>query len=87
MSKKVLGIDVSKRELVTALYSNDQYQHRSFDNTVDGFQQLAQWLKGVTQEKPEIYLEATGSYSDAVTDFMHHLGYIPLQAELTDFWL
>lgn len=53
MSKIVLGIDVSKHELVTSLFIQDKYKRHSFENNVAGFAKLINWLDEATSVKPE----------------------------------
>ena len=72
MSKNVLGIDISKTEIAVAFLkpgSKDAI-HNNFTNDNAGFTALECWIKTFT-DKPEIYLEATGTYGDAITDYFY----------------
>ena len=69
MSKVVLGIDVSKEKLALALLKNDKFYYKTVDNSDAGFKEILNFLSRKSSKKPEIYLEATGSYSEMVSDF------------------
>ena len=64
----VVGIDVSKRKLDTALLVAGKRKSKVLDNTATGHAALSQWLldRGAVQERTHICLEATGPYSEAV---------------------
>ncbi len=73
MSKVILGIDVSKSKLSIALLKNERFFCDEVDNNPAGFNKLIEFLsqKMIERaEKLEIYLEATGSYSESVADFL-----------------
>lgn len=73
MSKVILGIDVSKSKLSIALLKNEKLSCDEVDNNPAGFNKLLEFLsqKMIERtEKLEIYLEATGSYSESVADFL-----------------
>lgn len=69
MSKVVLGIDVSKKKLALALLKDNKFYSKTVDNSDSGFKEILYFLSQKSTEKPEIYLEATGSYSEMVSDF------------------
>lgn len=76
MSKTILGIDVSKKDLVTALLSESSSIHKKkFDNNKEGFNNLIQWLKFKKITHIKICMEATGNYSTAIADFLYARGY------------
>lgn len=75
MNKSVLGIDVSKRKLDVCLRHNSQLVIETFENSANGFRRMASWL--VRQQVNELHacLEATGTYGEAVTEFLFEAGY------------
>ena len=76
MSKTILGIDVSKKELVVALLMKDSSIHKKkFANDKGGFNSLLKWLKFKKINDIKICMEATGNYSTAIADFLYDLSY------------
>jgi transposase len=73
MSKVVLGIDVSKKKLDLALLKNGEFFCKTVNNNQEGFEKILHFLTVQKVEKPEIYLESTGSYSKAVSNFFFDL--------------
>jgi len=87
MDKKVLkqsaGIDVSQKELVVCVgrlyddWSVDLYGHKSFGNTLKGFQLLVSWVKKMTDAALGVrfVMEATGVYHESLAYFLDDHGY------------
>lgn len=75
MSKVVLGIDVSKKKLSIALLENDRFFNKEVSNNFSGFSEILKFLSQKTTEKPKIYMESTGSYSENVADFFSDHGF------------
>jgi transposase len=78
MSSSVLGIDVSKAKLDTALL-NEQGKIRAkvVPNTPAGFSVLWQWLQAHAPEAAldlHVCMEATGSYHEPLALYLHDLG-------------
>lgn len=71
MSKVVLGIDVAKKKLDVALMFNGKTLPRKFENSMKGFKLLQGWLMSLHIEKVHACLEATGSYGEAVAEFLY----------------
>jgi transposase len=69
MSKNVLGIDVSKKDLSVALLINEKFHEKTVENSSQGFQSLMRFIKSKTSENVTVYLEATGVYSEDISDF------------------
>lgn len=65
-----LGIDVAQAKLDVALLRNQQHSKGVFANTAAGFEQLLSWLQSQGLSQVPVCLEATGSYSDAITRFL-----------------
>jgi transposase len=70
-----LGIDVAKAKLDVVLHLDDQHSHRVFANSAAGFTALHAWLAPMPAPQVHICLEATGSYSDALADFLYAHSY------------
>lgn len=66
-----LGIDVAKKTFRVALHHHGKARHKLFANTPQGFAELSQWLE--KQGAPQVHacLEATGSYSTALANFLY----------------
>jgi transposase len=71
----ILGIDVAKKKFDVALYRNDKYKHKVFENTPAGFDALIVWLQQHAVAELHACLEATGSYGDGVARFLFAAGY------------
>ena len=71
------GIDVSKATLDGMLIHADGREERfRVTNDRDGFRKLHHLLKKRVKGPLHIALEATGVYSEAVTEYLHALGYL-----------
>jgi transposase len=71
MSKTVLGIDVSKKKLDVLLMVGGKELKHKFDNSQKGFQMLQGWLASLHIEQVHACLEATGTYGEAVAEFLY----------------
>lgn len=62
----IVGIDIAKKKFDIALFFNNKFKSKVFDNTPVGFAQLLDWLaqQGVTQAC--FAMEATGVYFEAL---------------------
>ena len=76
MSKNILGIDIAKRKIDVALILKTAILTRAFSNSPQGFKLLNAWLKSLHLKQVHVCLEATGSYGDAVANFLHEAGHI-----------
>ena len=67
-----IGIDVSKDKLDTNLLRpNGKQKEKSFDNTASGHGKLLVWAQTLTGEESRHFaMEATGSYSNALSSFL-----------------
>ena len=74
MSKTVLGIDVAKKKLDVCLKFGGKVLTKKFDNNTKGFKLLQGWLVSLKIERVHACLEATGSYGEAVAEFLHERG-------------
>ena len=74
MFNSILGIDVAKLTLEVALLVNGKYHHAAFDNSRTGFRSLLKWLNKQSAGRVHACLEATGTYGEAVSEFLHAAG-------------
>lgn len=75
MSKNILGIDIAKRKIDVALIFENKTLTKQFDNSPKGFKLLQAWLKSLHITQVHACLEATGTYGNAVADFLHETGH------------
>jgi len=75
MSNAVLGIDVAKKKLDVALMFDQKTLTRKFDNSPNGFKLLQGWLKSLHIEQVHACLESTGTYGEAVAEFLYEKGH------------
>lgn len=72
----VIGVDIAKKKFDVALFSNAKYKHKTFTNDLLGFTTFVTWFIALCGEtKPLICMEATGSYSLPLADFLVSQGY------------
>ena len=72
----IVGIDISKLKFdVTALLGKDKERHKIFSNNKKGFEELESWFTHLGVQEAHICLEATGSYGEKVSVFLHQQGY------------
>lgn len=74
MSNIVLGINVSKKELNLVLLIGEKPFYKTGSNDLKGFKCIIYFVKKFVNSS-EVYLEATGRYGEAVTDFLHVNGF------------
>ena len=76
MNLPCLGIDIAKVKFnVCLLRSNGKLKHKVFPNHAAGFAQLQAWLE--QHEAPQVHacLEATGTYGEALSHYLHDRGH------------
>jgi len=75
MNKEIaLGIDIAKEKFDVRLEVNGKAKKRQFSNSQDGFEKLAAWLKQLGVEDVHACMEATGTYGEALAEYLYHLG-------------
>jgi transposase len=75
MTSPALGIDIAKLKFnVCLINQNGKLRHKVFPNTATGFEQLTQWLTRKGVEQVHACLEATGTYGEALSLFLHQRG-------------
>ncbi len=67
----ILGIDISKASFDAVLLLNEKPLYRAFDNDLNGFKELQRWLHKAAATHVHACLEATGSYGDALAEFLY----------------
>lgn len=75
MEQAILGIDISKSSFDVSLLSNGSCKWNSFENNLEGCQQLENWLKKYSLEPIHCCMEATGQYADRVAEYLYASGY------------
>jgi transposase len=70
-----LGIDVGKLQLHAELLQGDEKARKSVPNSVKGFEQLSKWLANREATEVHACLEATGSYGEAVAEYLFDAGH------------
>ena len=72
MSLPCLGIDIAKVKFnVCLLLFTGKLKHRVFPNTAAGFALLQQWLEKHSVPLVHACLEATGTYGEALSHYLH----------------
>ena len=72
----VVGIDISKLKFdVILLLEDGKEKHKVFSNNQEGFKKLETWLTSFGVKEAPVCLEATGSYGEKVSLFLHQHGY------------
>jgi len=71
-----VGVDIAKAHFDVARLANGKYRHKKFDNTPAGFALFAEWLAGFGGESAHICLEATGTYSLPLAEYLAEHGFL-----------
>ena len=71
MTNKILGIDISKNTFDVALLIDKKTTNKKFDNNQKGFDMFIQWLKNKEIDTAHVCMEATGSYSLPLAEYLH----------------
>ena len=75
MSEAILGIDVAKKKLDVHLITDEKVLTKKFDNNMKGAGLLEGWLRSLKIERAHVCLEATGTYSEMVAEFLYEKGH------------
>jgi transposase len=75
MTHSFLGIDIAKDKFDVHLINDQGTWSGQFDNKAEGYKQLQKWLKKRRIDQLHACLEATGSYGEDLTYFLHEQGY------------
>ena len=75
LSLIAVGVDIAKAHFDVARLANGKHRHKKFDNTPAGFALFAEWLAGFGGESTHICLEATGTYSVPLAEYLAGHGF------------
>jgi transposase len=76
MTLPVLGIDIAKLKFnVCLINQSGKLKHKVLPNTATGFEQLRDWLSKQGVEHVHACLEATGTYGESLSLFLHEAGH------------
>jgi transposase len=76
MTEPTLGIDIAKLKFnVCLINQGGKLKHRVLPNTATGFEQLLEWLSKQGVQRVHACLEATGTYGEALSLFLHEAGH------------
>jgi transposase len=75
MSEIILGIDIAKKKLDACLIMNGKVMTKRFANDMKGIKLLEGWLRSLKIEQAHVCLEATGTYSEMVAEFLYEHGH------------
>lgn len=71
-----LGVDIAKKKFDAASLIEGKYKHKHFTNDVSGYTAFVIWFMALCGDtKPLICMEATGSYSLPLADFLLSQGF------------
>jgi transposase len=71
MKESFLGIDISKSTFDVALLFNNKVKTKKFNNNTKGFNELKQWLACKSITTCPVCMEATGSYSIKIAEYLY----------------
>jgi transposase len=75
MTLPVLGMDIAKLKFNLCLINTEgKLKHKVLPNTTTGFAQLLDWLSKQGIERVHACLEATGTYGESLSLFLHEAG-------------
>jgi len=75
MDRPVLGIDIAKSSFDVALIHMEKQRHRTFNNRVEGFEQLENWLFASGIQHVHACMEATGRYGQELAQYLYEQGH------------
>ncbi|WP_341758691.1 IS110 family transposase [Candidatus Tisiphia endosymbiont of Ditula angustiorana] len=71
MNSTILGIDISKATFDVALLHNNKTKTKKFDNNLQGFGTLKQWLLTNKIDTVHACMEATGCYGEKLAQYLY----------------
>ena len=75
MQKSIIGIDISKKDFSVSLFQENKHTVQCFPNGQKGYEALACWLSDKDIIPDMFCMEATGSYGEALADFLYASDY------------
>jgi len=71
-----LGIDIAKEKFDVRLEVNGKAKKQQFANSPDGYKKLVAWLNLLKVERVHACMEATGTYGEALAEYLYVLGHL-----------
>jgi len=75
MQEVILGLDIAKNKFDGALLIEEKYYHKIFENKEKGYKELEEWIKKYEVENLHVCMEATGSYWEALAEYLYKQGH------------
>jgi transposase len=76
MNKRIaLGIDIAKQKFDVRLEVNGKARKHQFANSPEGCENLVAWLNQLDVEQVHACMEATGTYGEALAEYLYQLGH------------
>lgn len=72
MTSVILGIDISKTTFDVALLDNNKTKTKKFNNDLQGFDKLKQWLLTSQIDSAHACMEATGCYGEKLAQYLYN---------------
>ena len=69
-----LGLDIAKEKFDACIEVNGKLKRKEFANTPSGYTKLSEWQKQLGVERGHACMEATGSYGEALAEYLYEAG-------------
>jgi transposase len=76
MEQAIVGVDIGKKEFSATILLGERETNGVFHNSVAGFATFGRWLVKHGVEHAHICMEATGTYGEALAEYLHHAGHV-----------
>jgi transposase len=76
MEPAIVGVDIGKKEFSATLLLGEMETNGAFHNSAASFAMFARWLVKHGVECAHICMEATGTYGEALAEYLHHAGHV-----------
>ena len=70
-----LGIDIAKEKFDVRIEVKGKAKKKQFENTRSGYEKLSEWLKHLGIDRVHACQEATGTYGEALAEYLHEAGH------------
>lgn len=74
-SRPALGIDIAKEKFDVRIEVTRKGKKKQFENTSGGYAKLSEWLKQLGIDKVHACMEATGTYGEALAEYLYEAGH------------
>ncbi len=71
MNSIILGIDISKETFDVALLINNKVKNKKFNNNLQGFYGVSEWLKTKQVYTAHACMEATNTYGLKLAEYLY----------------